>query len=56
MVLAVNTTRLKNGRSVTGAFTARVIVDQKSLDNRQLKLKYVEVFTVRNLKRLQPVS
>lgn len=46
MILAVNTTGLKNGKSVTGEFTARIIVDQESLNRGQPRLKYVQVWAV----------
>lgn len=46
MLVAVNTTGLKNGRSVTGEFTARIIVDQQSLDREQPRLRYVQVWAV----------
>lgn len=44
MILAVNTTGLKDGQSVTGDFTARIIVDQESLSREQPRLKYVQVW------------
>jgi hypothetical protein len=46
MLVAVNTTGLKNGRTVTGEFTARIIVDQHSLDRGQPRLRYVQVWAV----------
>lgn len=45
-ILAVNTTGLKNGESVTGEFAARLVVDKESCDKGQPRLKYVQVWAV----------
>lgn len=50
LILAVNTTEFKNGRSVTGEFTVRIIVDAESLGRGQPRLRYVRVWAVRTFK------
>lgn len=55
MILAVNTTGLKDGQSVTGDFTARIIVDQESLSREQPRLKYVQVWAVRTFEASCPI-
>jgi hypothetical protein len=46
MLVAVNTTGLKNGRSVIGEFAAWIIFGQQSMEREQPRLRHVQVWVV----------